>query len=520
MARLISRSIKNTITLHVDTIHVDGSVDKKEIRVGDIVEGLRYVENNEVVSVSGKVISFTMSTMKYSGKYTDITATDDFADRIKIQKINIDASDQYESKIISVNPFEIVEDEGVEDVVRMNCYPSITAEITLSYSDGSTVTTPLAPDEYLEDIVVAYGRNLQPGYIAGPSRIITILTTMSKNTDTKISATGLVLQAGTVIVTISFGKIIYIKSHINYARTVEEITEAITGDGDAVAIPAMEYSENIQLEKTFTIVGKKCGIPANKGNRAVNRILDDETVFSGEIEISDGAGNVLIDGVTFTKNARITIGQAERVIFKNCRFIGITPTDVATMGVTLTEHDDGTPVSFIVENCYFGSPEKVEGKSLYNIFELFGFLEEGSLFANNYFVKDSCSKNQIAIYNIAPDAHIYIENNIFEYSENAVRIGTAYDAHGEIWLDRNSYLETCEEDGGKFAGLVVIQPYTTKTETMKHLSIYIDHTKHTDKHAVGYRYYTEGTDTPLTDQTSPIIYVSNNRVKLPLIINR
>ena len=133
MARLIKNTKKMILGVRISTVFENETVDR-DFKIGDIVENLRYVENGEIVTVSGKVsdIRYTMAT-KLSWNKKD--PKDTLSADMTLNDLVLDISRQYESEVVSIPIREIVEFADELDVVRMKYNPFIVYEMELKYSD-------------------------------------------------------------------------------------------------------------------------------------------------------------------------------------------------------------------------------------------------------------------------------------------------------------------------------------------------------------------------------------------------
>ena len=152
MARLISTKITQHIDDVIRTNLSSGSYIEEIIKKDDIVEGLRYVEDGEVKSITGRV-----DDIIYSAKYTNVNLkkpADYFASDVKSQYIVVDASEEYKSNLVSVNSKEVVEHEGVEDVasVFVTTLPSVDLEMT--YSDETVVKNTVKVGDVIKNAVI------------------------------------------------------------------------------------------------------------------------------------------------------------------------------------------------------------------------------------------------------------------------------------------------------------------------------------------------------------------------------
>lgn len=153
MARLIKTVEAELVTCNIITRFEDGTESIKSVKIGDVVEGLRYIDNHTLLTVTGKVVQMNVTCNQITA--VDVNNPEDyFGQDIIISSLVIDASEQYESKIVTVNAREIVEDEGVLNVVKVDvvAVPSVTLE--MSYTDGTTANQDVIVGDVLCDVDV------------------------------------------------------------------------------------------------------------------------------------------------------------------------------------------------------------------------------------------------------------------------------------------------------------------------------------------------------------------------------
>lgn len=153
MARLVKVVEDQSINCTVTTIFKDGTSTTKILTVGDVVTGLRYIEDEEVKTVTGKVVSIDAACNTVT-KIDMNDPIDNFSNDVIPTTIQIDASHEYESKVVNVPAMEIVEDEGVFDVVKVDikAVPKVVLEMT--YTDGQTIHQDLEVGDILCDMVI------------------------------------------------------------------------------------------------------------------------------------------------------------------------------------------------------------------------------------------------------------------------------------------------------------------------------------------------------------------------------
>ena len=137
MARLIKNDRSMILGIKIATIFEDGSSKERVFKVGDIIDGLRYVEDGSIVTVSGKItnINYTMPTKLTWNKNNP---SDTLSVDMTINSIELDASSLYEANVVTVDAAEIVEWEGEEDVKRILITPQVTYQMEMHYSNRTT----------------------------------------------------------------------------------------------------------------------------------------------------------------------------------------------------------------------------------------------------------------------------------------------------------------------------------------------------------------------------------------------
>lgn len=197
MARVVKNTDAQQIVCDVITTFTDGSTSSRSLKIGEVVEGLRYIENETVKTVTGKITRINVFIEKVTK--VNVNAVEDyFGKDVTVRSIVIDASEQYESKLVSVNPREIVEDEGVLDVARVDvkCRPIVTMDI--EYTDGTIANQELEIGDVLTDVVIMSGT---PGTddITGDFRVKAFNYTALNGTPKIIGAYLVPLVGGTAV---------------------------------------------------------------------------------------------------------------------------------------------------------------------------------------------------------------------------------------------------------------------------------------------------------------------------------
>lgn len=268
-----------------------------------------------------------------------------------------------------------------------------------------------------------------------------------------------------------------------------------------IALVPGTFSEELTLLRNVNLVGYYSTTSANEGDRCSDIISENETVIDGTL-IIDGDSDVKLTGLTFTNNSLIEVKNNGTLTMSNCKVVDVEPDAQKSFIIKSTQ---ANPVKLIIENCYFGTNGTNSIGSIYNGFELNCTLKDGSSISNNYFAAEVCTHNVINIYAVEEGATVYINNNHFEYSGNAIRIGIKGEPTCTIVCDGNSYdaTDTVYVD---YAGLLLVQPYGKQTTSFANCTIKINNTIHSDDLQLYYLYAGAG-DTQFTDSNKPIIIV-------------
>lgn len=276
------------------------------------------------------------------------------------------------------------------------------------------------------------------------------------------------------------------------------------------------FEEEILIKRSTPIKlhGNYVGIPGKEAERVIIDPYSEnkETIIANKItieNIEDTVADVTFDGFTFYKDSLIDIKCEGNITFKNCRFDLLTADKLKSFIITSS---DSKPVKLVIEDCYFGTNNENEVGKIYNGLELNCILKDGSSISNNYFEKSTCTHNIINIYNVEEDATISINNNFFEYSGNAIRIGIKGEPKCTINIDGNEYNETDAND--EYAGLVLVQPYGKETTSFANCTINITNTKHDDEKQLYYLYAGED-DMQFTEENKPVIITDEPVVEEP-----
>lgn len=231
------------------------------------------------------------------------------------------------------------------------------------------------------------------------------------------------------------------------------------------------------------------------------------TKFTQLVTVNAPSKDVVFNGVDFTKDALVKIVSAASVTFKNCRFYGLNPNAAKTFGLIA---NSGSALKLVIENCFFGDNPAVDTNVLYNLMELNAAVSDGTSVSNNYFTKACCTHNQINMYDAGEEAIIKINGNYTEYSANMVRLGLKGSPKCTIMMENNTYLTTDASENGDYAGLCLIQPYSSSTVSFNDMVVKMNKTVNRSGDDQLIYIYAAGTDTKFNKETNyPKVYIDD-----------
>ena len=130
MARLINTTMVQNLYVNVKTIFTNETYSERKFTIDDMVEDLRYAENGEIKTITGRVASINY-TMKAQLKWNSRNPSDTLAEDMTLKSITIDVSDQYHSNLVTVPCKEILEDQGANNVKMVQCIPQIKFDVNI-----------------------------------------------------------------------------------------------------------------------------------------------------------------------------------------------------------------------------------------------------------------------------------------------------------------------------------------------------------------------------------------------------
>lgn len=494
MARIVNTTITPVITANIQTVMNDGSISNMSFKKDDILTDMRYIENKDIVKISGRVSRINYTILPTVRTYTELAKLrTNFASDVCMNTVDIDSSEKYNSNIITIPAREIIEKENVKDVSRIKYSLKYSANFEIELTDGTTNKFTLNEGD---DII-----GLE--YLSDGKEVTINARLVAMKYNSSLIPTDLVLIVDGKIKIIEVLRVKNVSGIITPIPEGTDVTEAIKNATDGMlSISKGTFATDVVMDKDIVVCGAKAEISAtNKSARKA----EDETVITGAIKVSNGA-NVTLDGVTLSGNALIDTTGAGSVTLKNCIVADIVPTATKTYLIKNSSTDRGV---LTISDCYFGKNQAIDGKNIYNLFELNGVIEDGTVIENNYFEEGCSTHNDINIYNVEDGATITIRNNTWEKSANAIRIGIKGEPKCAINIEDNRYITT--DENPEWAGLLIVQPYGKQTTSLSNTTINIDNTVF-DGAVEGedyqlYYLYAGANDMQFTESNVPTVYI-------------
>lgn len=494
MARIVNTTITPIITANIQTVMNDGSISNMSFKKDDILTDMRYIENKNIVKISGRVSRINYTILPTVRTYSELAKLrTNFATDVYMNTVDIDSSEKYNSNIVTVPAREIIEKENVKDVSRVKYSLKYSADFEIELTDGTTNKFTLHEGDDLVGLE----------YLSDGKEVTINARLVAMKYNSSLIPTDLVLVVDGKIKIIEVLRVKNVSGTIVPIPEGTDVTEAIKNATDGtLSISKGVFATDVALDKDIVIRGAKAGISAtNKSARKA----EDETVLTGAVKVSNGA-NITLDGVTLSGNALIDTTGAGSVTLKNCIVSDVVPTATKTFLIKSTTTDNGV---LTISDCYFGKNQVVDGKKIYNLFELDGALKDGTVIENNYFEEGCSTHNDINIYAVEDGAAITIRNNTWEKSANGIRIGIKGEPKCTINIEDNHYMTTDEDP--TWAGLLLVQPYGKQTTSLSNTTINIDNTVF-DGAVEGedyqlYYLYAGANDMQFTESNVPTVYI-------------
>lgn len=299
MARVVKNTDAQVISCQVITTFQNGTTSTKSLKVGDIVEGLRYIENSELKSVTGKLTKININ-IKTVTKVDLNNVKDYFSNDVEVKSLVIDASEQYQSNVITVNAREIVEDEGVFDVTRVDTISHAAVTMDIEYTDGTVSLQELEVNDVIVNTKIMAGTPGKPD-IEGDFIVKAFAYTIV-NAAPKISGVYLVPIGGGTAVNAPLKNFIQLeeKAHANVSdpSSFVEIANALNEAEDGIVYAELDVDVTIPKREdgriTTTAIGEGKTLNLDLNGHNVDVQAYAFYVNGGVLNISDSTGNGVI----------------------------------------------------------------------------------------------------------------------------------------------------------------------------------------------------------------------------------
>lgn len=508
MSRIVKSTSTPKLTLTIQTVFEDKSTTEKVLKVDDMVENLRYVDNGTIKFVSGRLSKIHYEIIKQSRNYKILSKFKSYFDTdVRPTMIEIDKSTTNHADVVEVPVRDILEDSGVLNVSRMKTFLSYGFSTVVELSDNTSTSFTLNEGQIANGITYLYAGNeavvnAKVVAITYDSKLVPVnLETIVNNKICEIPVMAIKSIQG-VTNKITSGE----STALNNALTDVSIPNVFVESGT--------FEEPITVARDLVLSGAKAGVSATSTKRSKTD-FSNETVISGKVSVS-GTSEIKMDGIVLTDNALLSLGTASEASIKNCIVTALEP-DAAKSFVVLTGTE---PTKLNINGCYFGDNPTTSVGRFRNTLELNCLLKDGTVIANNYFTEGCATNNDICIYNVEDGATITIYNNVWAKSGNGIRIGPCGNKTCTINIRNNTWYDTDESDDGMWAGLVIVQPYGSVTTSMKNVTINIYDNNNLSTSDQVFYLYANRSDMRFTEDTVPTITVNGIVQDLSAFIER
>ncbi len=333
MARLINTKTEQSLYVTIKTIFVDGTESTRKFGVGDVIKGLRYVLDGEIATVSGKVtaINYIMNSKLTwnKSKPADTIATD-----MVLKSIVIDASSQYESKIVTIPCNEILEDEGVENVKMVTCIPSLLFEIWMYYSNHSNNYAAVEVNDTFDNVRIINPNKI--GYDNDYVGSYTCIGMAYRTVGNKCVITGLAFKNvdnGSVVVT-DIDKILSLNEIFTHTpNNVDDLVEALGGanDGDTIKL-----SGDISINSTTPVVFDGVSLTLDLAGNALETDGSTESrilVKNGVVTLDDSTGDGVLKNETAYDSTHsstiLSVAEGGKLVINNAKMNAVVGDTIA-----------------------------------------------------------------------------------------------------------------------------------------------------------------------------------------------
>lgn len=297
MARLVNNSVTPETAVKMIIHFEDNTSSEKLIRINDEVENLRYIENEELKSVSGIVDKIGTNITKVTGVKLD-AVVDNFAKDVNFRHMTVDASEHFDSQLISFPVKEIVEDEGTLNVTRIDFIPYPIVKMDMEYTDSTIKNVELVVNDVLGDLVAVGNKTL----ITGTYKIGALYYNCPKSIPNILGFYLVPIEGGKAI-KVNFDQIISFEKKdattVLDDSSLKSISDALAASEEGIVYATIGTDVTIpprsdgKITTTMISEGKTLNVDLN--GHSINTLAYAFYVNGGELNISDSTGSGKIE---------------------------------------------------------------------------------------------------------------------------------------------------------------------------------------------------------------------------------
>ena len=291
MARMYKSDQVMTLGVKLQTVFEDGSVADHVFKIGDVIENMRYVNNGAIDIISGKLVDVKYTTPSKI-TWNKNKPSNSIVDDLQLTNLVIDASSQYESKVVTVPLMEVVEWEDETNVARMKFEPSIAYTITMNYSDNTQSTVSVEVGDEFDNVAV-FNPNNPSVLIQGSYKVVGFAY---KLVNKQIVITGIGFQ--------SKDDDSYLVTDFNYVFKMNEVYRREVSDAASLteALAELANGDTLVVSKPVSTVGNQIKVFEKDVALEVNADVAADSSHSAGLQVAAG-GKVELSGTgKFTTN--------------------------------------------------------------------------------------------------------------------------------------------------------------------------------------------------------------------------
>ena len=153
MARIVKNTVNTVLSCNIVTNYENNSSTVNTLKVDDVVENFRYKKGDTIETISGRISKINYDCKRITRVNLN-KPTDNFSKDVKVDSIEIDSSEDYESNVVKIPVSDIAGYEGESEISNVTVLAKAKVTMKMEYTDSSIVDQDLEVGDVLEDCVI------------------------------------------------------------------------------------------------------------------------------------------------------------------------------------------------------------------------------------------------------------------------------------------------------------------------------------------------------------------------------